>query len=529
MNDNMQSATFLQKIFDLGGFRLKPEAISSKQKIILWSFLILTIIVKVFLIPYNMMDMGDSATRVWNALMWAQRPFFVLPKSGYPGWFYLMGPIIMITKEFFYTSAAVMILLMTVAGYYVYKTTLILTDFKTAFITLCIFMLNPVIFRLNFEPYSQQPFLTMACITVFFFIKAMGSEESKKYFILSGLFAFLGLFQRFEILCLALPFCIIAFASKKEGRYHFIVLSLIFEPIYLFFSQIVYGNPLKPFMVGYDQVAPNSIQGLSLGVRMFGFFLPYYFIVIGVTFVLFWYFFKGMIFSYKSFPKSIFIVLMCAVFMPALLNGIQSLWATLYYMTHYMYFAYYFAPVFAGIGLSRAVDKYKSPALKFSFVSIVILTCIPFSYMKDFVPAKFNKAFPKVMQFIVTSEDPDDARQMIDFIDKNIKLYPALIFDEHNSASSIFYVPYRTMLPAPPAYDSRVLISGYDSPPDKDGLREAIRDFMQKNKSGIIMVKKSGTPMSEIFSELLSNKPYVRNDIQKAGETEKWNIYLYKQ
>ena len=101
--------------------------------------------VKIYLIPYSMMDMGDSATRVWNALWWAQNPFFVKPQSGHPGWFYFMGPLIMITKEIYYTPILTMMVLMTISGIYIFKTTFILSDFRTALIAFGIFIFNPVI------------------------------------------------------------------------------------------------------------------------------------------------------------------------------------------------------------------------------------------------------------------------------------------------------------------------------------------------------------------------------------------------
>ena len=178
MNNAETRNSYLPKIFGIENFSLRPELLSSRQKLTLWLLIVITVIAKVFIIPYNMMDMGDSATRVWNALMWAQHPFFVLPESGHPLWFYMMGPMILVSKEIFYTPIITMILLMTLAGYYIFKTTLVLSDFRTALIAFAIFILNPVIFRLNFEPYSQQPYLAAACIMIFYFIKALGSENS---------------------------------------------------------------------------------------------------------------------------------------------------------------------------------------------------------------------------------------------------------------------------------------------------------------------------------------------------------------
>lgn len=163
-----------------GEFTLKPEKLSGMQIGIFAAAIIITIALKIYLIPFNMMDMGDSATRVWNALWWSQKPFFVLPESGHPLWFYFMGPILKISGELFFTSALTMIAVMTIACIYVFKMTLVLTDFKTALLAFIIASLNPVIFRLNFEPYAQQTFLAAACIMIYYFIKALASDKSVK-------------------------------------------------------------------------------------------------------------------------------------------------------------------------------------------------------------------------------------------------------------------------------------------------------------------------------------------------------------
>jgi hypothetical protein len=259
-----------------------------------------------------------------------------------------------------------------------------------------------------------------------------------------------------------------------------------------------------------------------------GLFIPYYYLFLGLSVFVFWYFLKGAYYSYKRWPKVILLVIAVPILVPAVINGLAGAKSTIYQTTHYIYLMFFFSPVFAAIGLSRAIDRFKSPAFRTAFVSVVILTCIPLSYVKDLVPYKYNKMFPKIIQMIATTEEPSDTQVLIKVIDENIKMHPALIFDAQNSTSSIFYIPYRTMLAASPADNPLVIIAGYNIPTEKDSLRSYIRDFMAKNKSGIVMVKKSGTVMSEIFGELTANKQYIRNDFVKTAETEKWNVYLYK-
>jgi hypothetical protein len=513
------------KILSPGEFKLNPGSLTRSQ-ITLFAFLILiTLVIKFLLIPYNMMDMGDSATRVWNALWWAQKPFFVLPESGHPLWFYLMGPAIMITKEIFYTPIIIMILLMTVAGLYVFKTTLILSDFKTALLAFIIVTLNPVIFRLNFEPYAQQPYLAAACIMLYYFIKALFSEnKNSKYFIIAGIFSFIALFSRPEAVFVIIPFCIVAFLTRKKGSSYFIVLSILFQFVWIAISYIVYSEPFKTISDADNYTADINISGLSLAPRLKGLFIPYYFLVLGMTVFLFYFFFRGLIYFCKNKPKLLLIVILIPILCPAVINGIAGAKSTIYHTTHYIYLMFFISPVLAAIGLNLDMKKIRSGIMQFIFASVIILSCIPLSYIKELVPEKYNKMFPKIIQFIVTADEPEETWKLLYFIDNNIKNYPSLIFDADDNASSIFYVPFRTRL-APP---DKILISSYNVPVEKEELKNEIKSFMIKNPKGIIMFRKNPTLMNSIFTGLTVNHPYKRNDLTKVLETDKWMVYTYE-
>lgn len=509
----------------MDNFTLKPEKLNLTQIAVFAAAVIISIAVKIYLIPFNMMDMGDSATRVWNALWWSQNPVFILPESGHPFWFYFMGPILKITNELYLTSAFTMIAIMTIACIYVFKLTLVLTDFKTALLAFIIVTLNPVIFRLNFEPYAQQTYLAAACIMIYYFIKALASDKSVRYFIVAGVFSFIALASRPEAIFTIVPFCVLVFLTRKSGCSYYIGLSLLFQLIWVVVSYSVYGEPFKTINSADQYTESINIQGLSLGLRMKGFFLPYYFLALGLTIVLFYYFIKGVINFYKNHPKVILIALLIPVFAPALVNGAAGAKSTIYHTTHYLYLMFFIAPVLVAAGLNTDLSKLRSGILQTALASLIILTCIPLSYVKELVPEKYNKLFPKVIEFIVTADEPEETTKLIGFIDNNIKQYPALIFDADDNASSIFYVPYRTKL-APP---QKVLISSYNVPVDKEGLTVEIKSFIKKNPKGIIMYRKNpNTMMNRIFSELTAKRPYVRNDMTLAMETDKWIVFVYQ-
>lgn len=513
------------KMLSRGEFMLNPESLTRSQVVIFGAVILLSLAVKYLLIPYNMMDMGDSATRVWNALWWAEKPFFVLPESGHPLWFYLIGPAIMVTKEIFYTPIIIMILLMTIAGFYVFKTTLILSDFKTALLAFIIVTLNPVIFRLNFEPYAQQPYLAAACIMLFYFIKALFSENrNPKYFIIAGIFSFIALFSRPEAVFVIVPFCIVAFLTRKKGSYYFIVLSILFQLVWIVVSYIVYGEPFKTISDADNYTADLDISGLSLALRLKGLFIPYYFLVLGMTIILFYCFIRGLIYFYRNKPKLLLIIILIPVLCPALINGIAGAKSTIYHTTHYIYLMFFISPVLAAIGLNLDLKRIRSGILQFIFASVIIFSCIPLSYIKELVPESYNKMFPKIIQFIVTADEPEETRKLLDFIDHNIKNYPSLIFDADDNASSIFYVPFRTGL-APPG---KIIISSYNAPVEKEELKLEIKSFTKKNPKGIIMFRKNPTLMNSIFTGLTVNLPYKRNDLTKALETDKWMVYTYE-
>ena len=522
---NTKQPFLFPKLLGSGTLTLKSEKLTFAQTGILAAVILISIAVKIYLIPFNMMDMGDSATRVWNAFWWAQKPFFVLPESGHPFWFYFMGTIFKLSGEMFMTSAVTMIIVMTIACIYVFKMTLILTDFKTALLAFLISVLNPVIFSLNFEPYAQQTYLAAACIMIYYFIKALASENSVKYFVIAGIFSFIALASRPEAIFVIVPFCALAFMTRRNGCCYYIGLSLLFQVIWIAVSYILYGEPFKTFNAADEYTGTLNIQGLSLGLRAKGFFLPYYFLVLGLTVVLFYYFIKGLIYFYRGYPKVFLIALLIPVLAPALVNGAAGVKSGIYHTTHYIYLMFLIAPVIAAAGLNTDLAKIRSGILQGAFASVVILSCIPLSYVKEFVPEKYNKMFPKVIQFIVTADEPEETDKLIYFVDHFIDKYPALIFDADDNASSIFYVPYRTKL-APP---EKILISSYNVPVDKEGLTAEIKSFMKINPKGIIMYRKNpNTLMNRIFSDLTAKKPYVRNGIQLEMETEKWLVMTYE-
>jgi hypothetical protein len=523
MTGSVEKLSLSQRLFNIKEFNLNSERISSGQKFIFWLLVIVVIVIKILIIPYNMIDTGDNATRVWNALWWANKPFFVLPESGHPLWFYFMGPLIKITGEIYYTPIISLIILMTIAGIFIFKSTLLFTNYRTALLTFIIVTLNPVIFRLNFQPYPQQLFLTSICIMLYFLLKALFNNNSRAYFAASGIFAFTALASRPEVLFLLIPLIFYILLTRKKGAFYYALFPMAFQLFWIILSYMVYGTLFKTFEVDASYSVPLDFHGLSLGLRLKGLFLPYYFLLVGLTLILFYYFIKGIIYSYKTYPKALTILLLLLVFLPCVVNGLAGMKSTLYHSTNYIYLPFFIAPLFCAIGLNNDMNRFGQKTVKYAFAAIVILSCVPFSYVKEFVPEKYNNLFPKVIQFIVTSDEPRETRKLISFVDNNIKEYPALIFDSEENSSSIFYVPFRTKL-APP---DKVLISGYNVPLDTNGLKIEIDKFIKKNPKGIIMFRKSSTTMNLIFSGLLNNKPYKRNDINLAEETDKWFIYLY--
>ncbi|MEO8513536.1 MAG: hypothetical protein ABI543_08255 [Ignavibacteria bacterium] len=517
------------KLFSLGEFRLNSVPLTKKQLLIFVIVLVASVIVKLLIIDYNMIDHGEGATRTWNAFWWAQNPFFVKPLSGNPGWFYLIGPLIMITNEIYYTPIIVMIFAVTLAGIYIFKITLLFAGFRTSMLAFFIFLINPVIFRLNFTPIPQQLYLASICIMIFYFIKAIAADESRqsiKYFLIAGVFSFICLLFRAEGLFILLGFCMIALNLRKPGSYLFVFLTILFQIIWMGISYQMYGDFFKTFTAvrDYDFLVGGNIEGLNLKVRLMGFFMPAYFIVVGMTFVLFYFLVKGAIITYKTRSFLIFLILLFPIFLPAFINGLYGTISNLYLTTRYFYLTFYLASIITAFGLDSFLVRFNSKAVKYSLASVIILSAIPLSYIKDFVPVKYNKLVPKVIQFIATSEDSQDARQLMKFIEENILSYPSLIFDTEGSDSSILTIPFRTKL-APP---EKIMISGYNIPVEKQALTAEILSFMGKNKKGIIFVKKEPTLMNSIFTELMAQNKNPGVSMTKAGETNKWVIFLFE-
>jgi hypothetical protein len=247
MIKNTEKVKLWGKIFNIDNFALNSEKVELRQNLIFWSVVLISVLAKIFLVPYNMIDSGDNATSVWNAYWWAQRPFFVLPESGHPLWFYFIGLLIKITGEFYYTSIISMIFLMTISGIYIFKSALLFTDFKTSIMAFAIFTLNPIIFRLNFSRVPSSYPLASACIMIYFLLKAFFSSKSSSYFLVAGIFGFTALASRPEVLFLMIPLAIYIIFCRKKGAWYFAFIPLSFQLFWTILSYSFYGSPFKTF------------------------------------------------------------------------------------------------------------------------------------------------------------------------------------------------------------------------------------------------------------------------------------------
>jgi hypothetical protein len=140
---------------------------------------------------------------------------------------------------------------------------------------------------------------------IYYFIKAVAAEDgrqSMKYFIAAGVFSFICLIFRPEGLFILFGFCLIALNTRRRGAYLFIFLTILFQLIWMGVSYRIYGSFFKTFTAvrDYDFLVGSNLEGAGMKVRLMGFFFPYYFIVVGTTFVLFWFLIKGIIKTYKD-------------------------------------------------------------------------------------------------------------------------------------------------------------------------------------------------------------------------------------
>jgi hypothetical protein len=467
---------------------------------------------------------GEAITRVWNALWWAQNPFFITPKMSHPLYFYFMGPLLYLTGEIYYTPLITVIALVTLGGIFLAKISLLITDFKTSLLTYVVFMFTPAIFRLNYDPYPYTIAPVLYVIAVYYLLKAILTPESKKYFMISGIFSFLAIFNRPESLFVIICFCFIAFFSKTTGRIGFIILSLWFQIFWILLSLYLFGKPTAT----YDTAAefPNifDIQGLSLLIRLKGLFLPYYFWVLGMTFVLFYFLIKGLLISYRKFPPVILIILFVPIIVPALANGAAAMRATIFNSTFYIYSMFYFSCIFSAIGLRDFINRFQSVTLQTALASAIIITAIPLSYIKDVVPEKYKNLFPKIIQFFETAPEPNEVRKMCEVVDKYIDSYPSLILDIEDAPETIVeYIAYRTKL-APPKY---ILMTNYNVPKDLVEFRSRIKDFVSNNRKGLIISRIGNTKLHDILKDTNTTSSW-NFEMERVEKTEHWSAYTYK-
>jgi len=484
---------------------------------------ILSIAIKIILIPYNMVN-GEAVARVWNALWWAEKPFFVFPNVTHPLFFYFMGPLIYLTGEIYYTPLISMILVVTIGGIYLFRISLVLFDFKTALITFVLFTFSPAVFRLNYNPYPYTITPVFYVITVYYFLRAIFLNESRKNFIIAGVFSFLALFNRPESLFVIMCLCVIAFFTKKKGYVSFIILSLWFQVFWILLSLFVHGTPFATFDKASEYPNLFDIQGLNLPLRLKGLFLPYYFWILGVTIIVFYFLIKGIFILRKNYPPVILITLFVPILVPALANGVAAMQATIFNGTFYLYSMFFFSCIFAAAGIGELINRYNSGTVRGLIISAILISTIPLAYIKDLVPGSLNKLFPKSIQFIETAPQPAEIRKMCDVVDSYINDYPSLVLDcEGDTETTTMYIAYRTRS-APPG---KIILTGYDLRREIEGYELRLSDFMSNNRRGILISKNSSTMLSEILQNTAGTG--LRNfKLNRVANTEHWSAFLFE-
>lgn len=513
----------IKELFNPGTFTLNKEKLNRNQLLLFLCIIILSIILKIILIPHNMMH-GEAVTRVWNVLWWAEDPFFILPNMNHPLYYYLMGPIIYVFREIYYVPIFTTIIIVTISGIFLFKISYLISNYRIALLAFFIFIFNPAVFRLNFDPHPYSLVPLFYTIIVYYLIRALFEENSRKYFFLAGIFTFLASFTRPEAIFVIVCFCAVAFLSKKKGYVTFIVLSLWFQVFWILLGIYLFGSPFATF--DHASEFPNifDIHGLNLALRLKGFFLPYYFLLMGMTLVIFYFFIRGTYIIYKKYPKIVFIILFIPIIIQALVNGTASLKTSMFHSTYYIFSMFYFSSISAAFGLNKFITGFKKSFYQAVFASLVIASAIPLSYIKEFVPDRFRGLFPKVVQFLETAPNPSEVRIICGIIDVYIDKYHSLILDDEGiTESSIRYIAYRTKL-APPG---KILITTYNIPLDKLVLTEKVREFVLKNGKGIIAVQNNNTLLNQILG---GNKTFESWNVKldNVRKTEHWTVYFYE-
>lgn len=511
----------ITSLFRVDDFRLNKQKLDKNRIVIFAIIVVLSIVLKIILIPYTMVH-GEAVTRIWAAWNWAQNPFFILPNLNHPFHYYLMGSIIYIFRDLYYVPLLTTITIVTLSGIFLFKTAYLLSNYRTALITYFLFTLSPAIFRLNYDPYPYSLTPLFFTITTYYLIQALFDENSRKYFILAGIFTFLASFTRPEAIFVIVCFCAVALFSRKRGYITFIILSLWFQIFWILLSLILFGSPFATFDNAADYPNIFDIHGLNLALRLKGFFLPYYYLFMGMTILVFYFFVRGVYIAYKEYPKIISIVLLIPLLVSAVTNGTASLRTTMFHSTYYIFSMFFFGSLFAAFGLDKFISRFKTNLTRAVLASVVIVSAIPLSYLKDFVPQKFKGLFPKVVQFLETAPYPSEVRIICGTIDESVEQYSSLILDaERIPETTILYIPLRTRLTP----DKIMIIYGGAGNTEPEPIRTT-KEFILKNSRGIMVVQNDST----FFNRLLGSGA-VQNwntGINLSLKTEHWSVYLYE-
>ncbi|PIP54551.1 MAG: hypothetical protein COX07_04730 [Bacteroidetes bacterium CG23_combo_of_CG06-09_8_20_14_all_32_9] len=228
--------------------------------------------IKFFLLPFVQTIDADGVSRIYTSINWMENPVWIKSGNWAPIYFYLMGSVLKIFNNQFYTPLIVNIIFSIITLFPLYFLFKRIYNESTALILCFLFSLSPIIFRLSLLTLAETPYLFFVSLSAYVLYKGL-EEKEIVYVFLGGIIASVAGGFRYESWMLSfLVSVLILIKYSKKDFLAFLITSFIFPCIWLISNYLESGNFFSSFNWATVAVETNKIDSFESLLRRIWFY-----------------------------------------------------------------------------------------------------------------------------------------------------------------------------------------------------------------------------------------------------------------
>jgi 4-amino-4-deoxy-L-arabinose transferase-like glycosyltransferase len=489
---------------------------------IFWIAVAVGLIIRLLVIPLSTTDEADAVTRIFIAQDWMDNPGIITYGIWGPLQTYLIAASLFIWNNAVYAPAVMNCLFSAATAIPLYYFVKREWNENAALFTACLYLVYPVAFRYGLVALSDVPFIFFIALTLLFLSLARDQNGTWKHAVLAGLTLTMAGALRYEAWGLTPFFGLVLWKKWKKEMLLFYFTAALFPIFWMTGNYFQTGDPLYSFTWSVDwniNIGQNNADISTVDMINRATFFPRV-LFFGLTPLAFLACILGIFFVIqKRRPQAIWLIPLAVLFATFTLNSINGQLAI--QVRYSLGLAVLMIPFIA-----EWFESFKDPARRLRFSAIVILSMVPFAFLRYIVPWPFDFPNPIPKQIFYIPNANDSAKATSTYVNQELEKYPGGFILDFRDWGETYYI---------------ALMSGqrqsdiYMTPGEVNEplIPSEITLFFDKNPSGLLLITDESrflTITKDGDQEVLQ---FIGYDYEKPiyvhliGEIENNTIYNY--